>query len=123
MSSVADTRVGARRRSRALPGGKASPRSAARRRPFSGGIVWIVVIAVLLAGVVAVNVLVLQLNLRYDRLGRERAQLRAQIAQLQAELSSASANARIETLARDRLGLVRAAPDATTYVKLPPATR
>ena len=45
-------------------------------RPF-GGVVWIVVLAVLLAGIVAVNVAVLQLNVRLDELGRERVQLRA----------------------------------------------
>ena len=65
----------------------------AKVRPF-GGVVWIVVLAVLLAGIVAVNVAVLQLNVRLDELGRERVQLRADTKRLSSQLSSASANAR-----------------------------
>jgi cell division protein FtsL len=89
-----------------------------RRTPFAGGVVGIGLLAVLLAGVVAVNVIVLRLNVRYDGLGRERAQLQADVAQLKARLSSASANARIETMARDRLGLVPSEPSNTMYVRL-----
>ena len=61
--------------------------------PFAGGIAWIVVVGVLLAGIVAVNVVVLQLNVEFDGLSRERAQLKADNALLRAQLSSASANA------------------------------
>jgi cell division protein FtsL len=108
MSTVAETPV--RRRAKARSGRKAS----------IVGVAGIVLLAGLLAGVVAVNVLVLRLNVRYDELGRERAQLQADVAQLQAQLSSASANARIETLAHDRLGLVPVEPDRTSYVRLAP---
>ncbi len=94
-------------------------RTAPRARPF-GGVVWIVVVAVLLAGVVAVNVAVLQLNVRLDELGRERIQLRADTNRLSSQLSSASANARIESQARSRLGLVRADPALTEHVQLAP---
>ena len=79
---------------------------------------WIVVLATLLAGVVALNVAVLQLNVRLDKLGRERAQLRADNAALASELSSAAAAPRIQTLAQRRLGLVFAPPDQTMYVEL-----
>ena len=58
-------------------------------------------LAVLLAGVVAVNVAVLQLNVRLDELGRERVQLQGETKRLSSQLSSASANARIESQARD----------------------
>ena len=75
---------------------------------------------VLLAGVVAVNVAVLQLNVRLDELGRERVQLRADTNRLSSQLSSASANARIESQARTRLGLVRADPALTEHVQLAP---
>ena len=109
MSTVADTPV--RRRVKARAG----------RRTSIVGVVGIVLLAGLLAGVVAVNVLVLRLNVRYDELGRERARLQADVAQLKAQLSSASANARIETLAQDRLGLVPVEPDGTAYVRLGPA--
>ena len=91
--------------------------ASARVRPF-GGVVWIVVLAVLLAGIVAVNVAVLQLNVRLDELGRERVQLRADTNRLSSQLSSASANAQIESEARTKLGLVRADPELTFHVQL-----
>jgi cell division protein FtsL len=97
----------------------AKTRRRARTRPF-GGVVWIVVLAVLLAGVVAVNVAVLQLNVRLDQLGRERVQLQAETKRLSSQLSSASANARIESQARAKLGLVRADPALTYNVQLAP---
>jgi cell division protein FtsL len=97
-----------------------SARRAARRGGsiLRGGVTWIVVLAVLLGGLVAVNVAVLQLNVRMDELGRERIQLRAENASLAAQLSSGKATPRIQTLARKRLGLVPASPEATTYVDL-----
>ena len=99
------------------------PRPRPRRRAESsrprivGGVVWIVALAALLAGVVALNVAVLQLNLRLDELGQERAKLRAENATLALQLSTA--DAQVEVLARRRLGLVRATPEQTTYVRLP----
>ena len=83
-----------------------------------GGVVWIVLLAVLLAGVVALNVAVLRLNVRLDGLGHERANIRAANAALSAQLSSATATAQIETLARRRLGLVPVEPEDMTYVDL-----
>ena len=81
-------------------------------------------VGVLLAGIVAINVVVLhQLNVRLDPLGRERAQLKADIATIRAQLSTASANERIETRAASQLGLVQADPALTTYVKLEPAAK
>ena len=107
-------------RPRRRPASRAAVR--ARVRPF-GGVVWIVVLAVLLAGIVAVNVAVLQLNVRLDELGRERVQLRADTNRLSSQLSSASANARIESEARAKLGLVRADPELTFHVQLAPPQR
>ena len=115
MSSVAETSTSAGRRRVPLTFGG--------RRPLAGGVVWIVLIGVLLAGVVAVNVLVLQLNIGLDRLGGERAQLEADIARLESKLSSTAAAARIEHQGRDRLGLVPADPATTTYVTLDPPAR
>ncbi|MCZ7587585.1 MAG: hypothetical protein M5U27_01705 [Gaiella sp.] len=86
--------------------------------PFTGGVLWIVLVAVLLAGVVAINVLVLRLNVQLDDLRHDRAELKAEIASTRAQLSSASANARIETEAATKLGLVEADPNATTYLRL-----
>ena len=98
------------------------PRPAQRRRPQArprvfGGAVWIGFLAVLLAGVVALNVAVLRLNMQLDELGRERANLRADNAALASRYSSEHATARIQELAR-KAGLVPAEPDDTTYVEL-----
>ena len=84
---------------------------------------WILLAAVLLAGVVAVNVAVLQLNVRLDELGRERIQLQAETKRLSSQLSSASANARIESQAKAKLGLVRADPALTFHVQLAPPSK
>ena len=93
-------------------------RARAGRSAFTGGVLWIVLVAALLAGVVAINVLVLRLNVRLDDLRHDRAELKAEIASTRAQLSSASANARIETEASSKLGLVEADPNATTYLRL-----
>jgi hypothetical protein len=77
-------------------------------------------LAVLLAGVVAMNVAVLRLNLTLDQLGGTRAELRAANADLTSRLSRAAAAPRIEALAATRLGLVQAPPEQTTYVRLDP---
>ena len=97
----------------------AAPRRARLPRAgFSGAVVWIVIVGLLLAGVVAINVLVLRLNVELDELRRSRAELKADIAGTRAQLSSASANARIESEAATKLGLIAADPNATTYVPL-----
>lgn len=95
-------------------------RARAARSAFGGGVLWIAVIGALLAGVVAVNVLVLRLNVQLDELRHTRAELRAEIATARAQLSSASSNARIESEAAARLGLVPADPNSTTYLELEP---
>jgi cell division protein FtsL len=112
MSSLAQA---ARTRSRARP----RRRERAKPKLLGGGVLWILVFAALLAGVVAVNVTVLRLNLQLDRADGERSELKADIARLRAEVSSASASARIERLAQKELGLVRADPDTTIFVDLP----
>jgi cell division protein FtsL len=83
-------------------------------------VLWIAVIGALLAGVVAVNVLVLRLNVQLDELRHTRAELKAEIATARSQLSSASSNARIESEAASRLGLVPADPNSTTYLELEP---
>jgi hypothetical protein len=81
-------------------------------------VLWIGIVAVLLAGVVAMNVAVLRLNMALDRLGRERADLHAQNAALSSQLSSAAAAPYIQRLAANG-GLVQAPADQTTYFALP----
>ena len=112
-----ETPTVARPRPRTRP--RNAPKRRARTRPF-GGVVWIVLLAVLLAGVVAVNVAVLQLNVRLDELGRERVELQGETKRLSSQLSSASATARIESQAKSKLGLVQADPELTYHVQLPP---
>ena len=90
------------------------------RAGILGGVVWIVALAALLAGVVALNVAVLRLNMRLDELSRQRTELRAANAALSSQLSSAAAGPQVEALARSRLGLVEAPPEQTYYVDLAP---
>ncbi len=98
---------------------QAAPRRArVARGALGGGVLWIVVIGTLLAGVVAINVLVLRLNVQLDELRHTRAELKAEIATSRARLSSASSNARIESEAASKLGLVPADPNTTTYLRL-----
>ena len=56
--------------------------------------------------------------MQFDGLSRERAQLKADNALLRSQLSSASANVRIEEAATAKLGLQPADPLTTTYVRL-----
>ena len=107
-------------RDRARRGSRVATRTRSKPRLLGGGVLWILVLAGLLAGVVAVNVAVLRLNLQLDGVSREREQLRADLAGLRAELSSVAATAQVERAARDELGLVPANPDDMVYVTLPP---
>jgi cell division protein FtsL len=100
------------------PKRRAAPRRAESRARLFGGAIWIGFLAVLLAGVVALNVAVLRLNMQLDELGRERENLRAENAGLASRYSSVHATARIQGLARTKLGLVPAEPEDTTYVEL-----
>ncbi|HYI73821.1 MAG TPA: cell division protein FtsL [Gaiellaceae bacterium] len=95
-------------------------RTASRKRSWAlgGGVVWILILAALLAGVVAVNVAVLRLNLQLDETGRERTELKTDIARLRSDISSAAATTRIERLAEGELGLRKVEPEDTTYIQL-----
>ena len=103
----------------ARPRPRTRTRAVKRERRVTGGVATIALVATLLAGVVATNVAVLRLNMRLDRLGRERADLQAQNAQLSSQLSSAASAPRIQRLAAKQLGLVQASTDQTSYIHLP----
>lgn len=77
-------------------------------------------IAALLAGVVALNVAVLRLNVQLDGLDQDRARLRAEKAELVSRLAGELASTRIEERARDELGLIQVDPTQTRYVELAP---
>ena len=103
---------------RVLPAPRAKPRPKPRaarkpapRRRVAGGVVWIGLVAVLLAGVVALNVAVLRLNVQLDHTQSERNQLRADNAQLNTDIAARAASGRIIALANGRLGLTPATPD------------
>ena len=80
--------------------------------------VWIGIVAGLLAGVVALNVAVLRLNMRLDELSRDRTNLRAENAQLKTDIAAKAASGRIVALAGGQLGLAPASADEWTYVDL-----
>ena len=117
--ATAAARAEPRRAPRPKP--RPEPRRAPRRRPvarprIAGSVVWIVVVATLLAGIVALNVAVLRLNMQSEELDIERAELIAKRDGLEAELSQAAAAGRIEAMAVNRYGLTE--PVETTYVRL-----
>jgi cell division protein FtsL len=79
--------------------------------------VWISAFAILLVGVVALNVAVLRANVAVDNLDRQQLQLQAHIAALTSQVSSASASLRIERAAK-HFGLVPAQSTDTSYLDL-----
>ena len=97
---------------------RARPLHRTAQRRVAGGIVWIAVVAALLAGVVALNVAVLRVNLSFDELGQKRANLRAENAALASQLASAASTGRIQMLAAQQLGATPAVPERTTYLDL-----
>jgi hypothetical protein len=82
-------------------------------------IVWMTVFALLLAGVVAVNVAVLRAHVAVSKLDQERVKLQAQNQALASRLSAASSAPRIEAAAR-RLGFVPAPAATLSYLDLMP---
>ena len=103
------------RRPRPTP--KPRPRTRPRSRRVTSGIVWISAFAVLLAGVVAINVAVLRVNMRLNDLNQEQLQLQAQNQSLASNVSSAASSLRIEQIAQ-RLGLRPASAADTSYLDL-----
>jgi hypothetical protein len=110
-AAVAEPVARPKPRTRARAGKKSSSRA-------RGGILWIAVSGILLAGVVFVNVAVLRLNLGLDSANSERVKLRAENAALQSQLSSELASPRIQAQAAARLGLVYADPSDYGFVDL-----
>jgi hypothetical protein len=111
-------------RPRSAPRPKPKPRAAPRRKAkaktgVAGGLAWIIVASVLLAGIVALNVAVLRLNIRLDHMNTEREELRAENAALGAKLSGAVSSPRIQALAKQR-GFVPADPTTIGYVDVSP---
>lgn len=89
------------------------------QRRVRAHIVWMILFALLLFGVVAINVAVLRAHVAVAHLDRQRAQLQAQNQALASRLSAASSAPRIEAAAR-RLGLVQAPAADMSYLDLAP---
>lgn len=102
-------------RPRARPTVRRRKRSRARAR---GGILWIAVSGILLAGVVFVNVAVLQLNLSLDSANSSRSKLLAENAALESQYSALIASNSIQQQAVRKFGLVYEDPSAYGYVNL-----
>ena len=105
----------------AEPVARPRPRSRARRRAQArarGGILWIVVSGILLAGVVFVNVAVLQLNLSLDKANADRSKLNAENAALQSQYSNLVSSQRIQNAAVSKFGLTYEDPTTYGYVNV-----
>lgn len=118
MAAVAERARRAPRPPRKVDQRTARPRPVTAQRRVAGGVVTIVVVAALLAGVVALNVAVLRLNLRLDDLSQERAKLRAENAALSSKLASSAATPRIQQIAAHQLGVAPATPLQTNFVNI-----
>ncbi len=109
-----------RAKARARPTPDAAPRAARRARSersrLTRPVVWICVVAVLLAGIVALNVAVLQLRMERGRIQAQIVELRAGNTRLEADISAEAARGRVEAAAGGRLGLVQ--PAKATYLEL-----
>jgi cell division protein FtsB len=92
------------------------------RRRVRGHIVWMTLFALLLFGVVAINVAVLRAHVAVSRLDGQRAELKAQNQALASQLSAASSAPRVEKAAR-QLGMIPAPAASTSYLDLAPRPR
>jgi hypothetical protein len=107
---------------RRRPRGRPVPGRGLPRRRLAGGVVWIAVVAALLAGVVALNVVVLRLNMRLDELGTERVRLRSEIAELKSRAADESTPAHIRAQLYAN-GYRPAAAGSIRFVTLDPQAR
>jgi hypothetical protein len=115
------------RRPAQRPAGRRPARPVRSRRRLTqrrvrGHIVWMILFALLLFGVVAVNVAVLRAHIAVSQLDQKRAKLQAGNQALASRLSAANSAPRVEAAAK-RLGLVQASAGNTTYLDLAPSSR
>lgn len=94
----------------------------ARRRPRSPvapGVAWVLLLATLFGGIVALNVGALRNSIDASRLDAQGAALRTQNADLTARVASLSGYGRISKVAGD-LGMVHAQPGRNDFITLNP---
>jgi cell division protein FtsL len=121
VSVAAPARAPARPRRRAQPTPVAVPRRARRVRPrrlTMGGAAWVIVLAALLGGIVALNVATLRDSIEVSRLQAQARQLASQNQLQQNRVTSLSSPVAIG-LEATKLGMHLADPNTTRYVKLP----
>jgi len=99
------------------PAGSVRSRRKPTQRRVRGHIVWMILFALLLFGVVFVNVAVLRAHVAVSRLEDQRARLEAHNQALASALSAADSAPRIEAAAR-RLGLIQASAGNTSYLDI-----
>lgn len=106
------------------PSGRTRARERARTAPgrklLTGGVLWVLLLASLFGGIVALNVAALQSNLEGNRLTGQAAELRTQNARLDADVAAASAWGRWAPLA-ERMGMVQAYPSQSDYIPFAPS--
>jgi cell division protein FtsL len=98
----------------------ARPRSG--RSPVGAGVLWVLLIAALLGGVVAINVGALRNSIEASRVSGQVAELRAQNQALESNIAEDSGIGRISAQAK-RLGMVLAQPQKSDFIKLHPGRR
>jgi cell division protein FtsL len=108
-------------RSRATSEGavpRAVPRRRVRpRRMTAGGAVWVVVLAALLGGIVALNVAALRDSIDVNRLQAHAQQLQDENRLLRNQVTNLSSPTAIGVAAQ-KLGMIPADPNTTKYVRL-----
>ena len=118
VAEPAPTRAPRRRQAPARrPAASVRSRRKPTQRRVRGHIVWMILFAFLLFGVVAVNVAVLRAHVAVSRLQDKRAKLEARNQALASALSANDSAPRIEAAAR-RLGLIQASGGNTSYLDL-----
>jgi hypothetical protein len=83
------------------------------------GVIWVLLLATLFGGIVALNVGALRSSIAASRVDGEAAALRSQNSDLESQIASDSGYLRISTLARN-LGMVQTTPSRRDYLRLHP---
>jgi hypothetical protein len=97
-------------------------RGARSGRSLTGGMLWVLTLAGLFGGIVALNVATLRANLEINRLQDAQQQVQAQNDLLASRVALLSGPARIDVLAA-RMGMVQATPSAGDFLRLTPLRR
>jgi cell division protein FtsL len=109
-----------RRAASQRPRARTTSKQAARRR-LSPAFLWIIVLAVLFAGIVALNVGALRATIAASKLEAETSAIKTQNADLASQVAGMSGYFRIATEAK-RLGMVPSSPGRRAFIPFTPGT-